>query len=242
MIQNKSKTQTDKIRKARIEWLEGGVPRSARFDDPYYSRQDGLAETRHVFLEGNMLAERFAGCRNFVVAELGFGTGLNFLATASLWKETAPENAELAFFSFEQFPIAARDMGTALNAWPQLHPMATALTKAWEERPPDEGLFSFELGNVRLAVFLDDANTSLPKAQFAADAWFLDGFAPARNPQLWNDVLMGEVYAHTRPAGTLATYSAAGWVRRNLEAAGFSTTRQPGYGGKRQMTTAHRPR
>ena len=118
MIQNKSKTQKTYARKAQIGWLEGSVPCSTRFDDPYYSRQDGLAETRYVFLDGNRLAERFAVCDRFTIAELGFGTGLNFLATSQLWHEIAPPTAKLDFFSFEQFPMAVSDMAAALAVWP----------------------------------------------------------------------------------------------------------------------------
>lgn len=241
MIQNKSKTQTTETGEARIEWLEGAVPCSTRFDDPYYSKSDGLAETRHVFLAGNRLAERFATCDRFTIAELGFGTGLNFLATAQLWRETAPPTAKLNFFSFELLPMAASDMATALAAWPELSTPAERLLKAWENHDSRSGSFELSAGNISLTVFFGDANTRLPQAGFFVDAWFLDGFSPAKNPELWNEALMAEVSRHTKPGGTLATYSAAGWVRRNLETAGFTTKRQPGHAGKRQMTVASRP-
>ena len=241
MIQNKSETATAETGKAAIEWLEGAVPRSTRFDDPYYSKRDGLAETRHVFLAGNRLAERFAACERFSIAELGFGTGLNFLAAAQLWSKTAPATARLDFFSFERYPMAANDMAAALAVWPELAASATLLAGAWEERAARSHTFSLSIANIALTVFLGDANTRLPQADFSADAWFLDGFSPARNPEMWNAPLMAEVFRHARPGGTLATYSAAGWVRRNLDAAGFRTTRQPGHAGKRQMTVATRP-
>ena len=240
MIQNKSKTQGTESGQAQIEWLEGAVPCSARFDDPYYSRQDGLAETRHVFLAGNRLAERFADAGRFTVAELGFGTGLNFLATAMLWNETASPGAMLDFLSFEQFPMAATDMAAALAVWPELAALAKPLCDAWDNRGDGMEAFQLTMASTRLTVFLGDANIRLPQARFVADAWFLDGFSPARNPELWNEALLREVFCHTLPGGTLATYSAAGWVRRNLETAGFRTTRQPGHAGKRQMTVAVR--
>ena len=241
MIQNKSKTQSSETGKAQVGWLEGSVPCSTRFDDPYYSRQDGLAETRHVFLAGNRLAERFAACDRFTIAELGFGTGLNFLATAQMWHETAPPAAKLDFFSFEQFPMTAGDMAAALTVWPELTMLARPLLEAWSDSSNLTKVFELKNENIALTVLFGDANTRLPQAGFSADAWFLDGFSPAKNPELWNTTLMEEVFRRTRPGGTLATYSAAGWVRRNLETAGFRTERQPGYAGKRQMTVAMRP-
>ena len=241
MIQNKSKTQNTYARKAQIGWLEGSVPCSTRFDDPYYSRQDGLAETRYVFLDGNRLAERFAVCDRFTIAELGFGTGLNFLATSQLWHEIAPPTAKLDFFSFEQFPMAASDMAAALAVWPELTMFANPLFEAWENHDDRTDALELKADSISLTILFGDANTHLPQAGFSADAWFLDGFSPAKNPELWNEVLMAEVFRHTRPGGTLATYSAAGWVRRNLDAAGFRSERQPGYAGKRQMTAAIRP-
>lgn len=241
MIQNKSKTASDENGKAQIEWLEGAVPCSTRFDDPYYSKRDGLAETRHVFLAGNRLAERFAGCDRFTIAELGFGTGLNFLATAQLWAEAASATAKLDFFSFEQFPMEANDMAAALAVWPELAVLATPLLETWDGHGNGTKAFELKEANISLTVFFGDANTCLPQANFFADAWFLDGFSPAKNPELWNEVLMKGVFRHTRPGGTLATYSAAGWVRRNLDAAGFQTSREAGHAGKRQMTAGIRP-
>ena len=241
MIQNKSKTQNAETGEARIEWLEGAVPCSTRFDDPYYSKHDGLAETRHVFLAGNGLSERFSTCSHFTIAELGFGTGLNFLATLQLWNETAPASTKLDFFSFELFPMATHDMAAALAAWPELVTLTKPLLEAWESRNARIDTLEMKAGSINLTVFFGDANSRLPQTDFSADAWFLDGFSPAKNPELWNEDLMKEVFRHVRPGGTLATYSAAGWVRRNLEATGFLTARQPGHAGKRQMTVASRP-
>lgn len=175
MIQNKSKTQGIEIGQAQIEWLEGTVPCSARFDDPYYSRQDGLAETRHVFLAGNRLAERFADAGRFTVAELGFGTGLNFLATAMLWNETASPGATFDFFSFEQFPMAATDMAAALAVWPELAALAKPLCDAWDNRGDGMEAFQLTMASTRLTVFLGDANIRLPQASL----WPMPGFSTA---------------------------------------------------------------
>jgi len=215
---------------ADIAWDASGVPVSARFDDPYYSLENGLEETRHTFLAGNDLPARFAP--GFQIAELGFGTGLNLLATLLAWKEAgAPEG--VTFTSFEAFPMPVDEMARALSSFPQVAALSAPLVRAW-----GDGLRAFELEGMQVRIIEGDARETLPDWRGAADAWFLDGFSPAKNPELWGAALMEEVARHTRPGGTLATYTAAGFVRRNLEAAGFEVTRRAGYGRKRHMTTA----
>lgn len=212
---------------AQISWRDGQVPVSDRFDDPYYSLQDGLEETRHTFLAGNGLPERFRD--GFHVAELGFGTGLNFLATVQAWQEVGCPG-RLTFTSFEAFPMAADDMARALDGFPGL-PGRDELLAAWAA-----GQFPATVAGVTLDLRLGDARETLPAWPGRADAWFLDGFAPARNPELWEPALMAEVARHTAPGGTLATYTAAGHVRRTLAEAGFDIHRRPGFGRKRHMT------
>lgn len=215
--------------RAELEWREGEVPVSRRFDDPYFSLADGLSEARHVFLAGNGLPARFVP--GFHIAELGFGTGLNMLAAWHAWLETG-RNGALTFTSFEAFPIEPEEMARALLAFPELADLAEALVGVWHG-----GGGAFALNGVRLHVIVGDARQTLPAWQGKADAWFLDGFSPAKNPELWEENLLGEVAAHTAEGGTCATYSAAGHVRGKLEAAGFAVSRQPGFGRKRQMTT-----
>jgi tRNA U34 5-methylaminomethyl-2-thiouridine-forming methyltransferase MnmC len=212
---------------AEVVW-RGPVPVSARFDDPYYSLEDGLAESRHVFLAGNGLPERFRP--GFHVAELGFGTGLNALAAWAAWR-SAGVPGELRFTSFEAFPMASGDMRRALAAWPELSELAALLPEGWHR-----GDGALVLPGLRLTVITGDARERLPEWDGRADAWFLDGFGPAKNPELWEPALMAEVACHTAPGGTFATYSAAGPVRRALAAAGFEVERVPGYGRKRHMT------
>jgi tRNA U34 5-methylaminomethyl-2-thiouridine-forming methyltransferase MnmC len=215
--------------KAVIDWREGGIPVSARFDDPYYSLQSGLEETRHVFLRGNGLPERARA--GFHIAELGFGTGLNLLAThAALADCPGP----IYFTSFEAFPMAAPDMARALAAFPALD--AAPLLAAIEA-----GQTRFALGPLQVTLILGDARETLPQWQGQADAWYLDGFSPAKNPELWADDLLAELGRHTAPGGTFATYTAAGAVRRALAAAGFDVSRQPGFGRKRHMSTGRMP-
>jgi tRNA U34 5-methylaminomethyl-2-thiouridine-forming methyltransferase MnmC len=215
---------------AELDWRAGGIPVSARFDDPYFSLENGLAETRHVFLAGNGLPDRFRP--GFHVAELGFGTGLNLLAAWAAWDDSG-QDGPLRFTSFEAFPMRAADMARALSAFPALADRAAVLTAAWAR-----GATRIEAPTLRAEVILGDARRTLPGWSGRADAWFLDGFAPARNPELWDPALLAAVAARTAPGGTAATYTAAGAVRRALAAAGFSVDRRPGFGRKRHMTVA----
>lgn len=214
-----------------LEWRPGDVPVSTRFDDPYYSHHDGLAETRHVFLRGNDLPGRFRD--GFHVAELGFGTGLNFLVTLQEFR-AAGCPGKLAFTSFEAFPMAIPDLARALAAFPGLP--ANILTEADADRIPP----AIRGDDFNLRVIFGDARATLPAWEGQADAWYLDGFSPARNPELWEPALLSAVAAHTAPGGTFATYSAAGAVRRALQAAGFAVDRRPGYGRKRHMSAGRK--
>ena len=204
--------------RAELAWTETGVPVSTRFDDPYFSLSGGLEETRHVFLDGNDLPARFRD--GFHIGELGFGTGLNFLAAVEAFR-AAGCPGRLRFTSFEAFPMDPEDRQRALAHYP--------------------GLPLYALGgapDVELTIIEGDARETLPRWSGCADAWFLDGFSPAKNPELWGADLLGQVAHHTVPGGTAATYTAAGFVRRGLEAAGFAVTRTPGFGRKRHMTRA----
>lgn len=212
----------------KIEWREG-VPISTRFGDPYYSLKDGLAETRYVFLDGNDLPARFKD--GFHVAELGFGTGLNFLATLQAFRQAGPPG-RLHFTSFEAHPMAPEDRVRALSFFPDL---------------PVEVLLESDLSqpvigsDFRLEVIHGDARETVPNTHVRADAWYLDGFAPAQNPELWEDDLLHAVAAHTAPGGTFATYTAVGRIRRTLAAAGFTVARIKGFNTKPHMTRGRMP-
>jgi tRNA U34 5-methylaminomethyl-2-thiouridine-forming methyltransferase MnmC len=207
----------------------GRVPISTRFDDPYYSLDNGLAETHHVFIDGNDLPAR--ANTPLHIAELGFGTGLNFLACLSL-RRSAP----LRFTSFEQFPLETEQIATALRAFPAIDPTPLLQAYAAALHGP-----SPVTPQATLHIITGDARNTLPTWHDKADAWFLDGFSPAKNPELWSDTLMQEVAHHTNPGGTLATYTAAGHVRRALATAGFDVMRTAGFGRKRHMTRATLP-
>lgn len=203
------------------------MPVSIRFDDPYYARSDGLAESRHVFLDGNGLAERFAVADRFHIAELGFGTGLNFMAAWALWRKVAPAGAVLSHTSFERYPMPKDAQIRALSIWPELNNLAEAMIQR-------------DMPDVQLSVIEGDVRNTLPAWDGIADAWFLDGFAPARNPEMWEPPLMQAVHDRTGADGSFATYTAAGHVRRSLESAGFSVFKRPGFGTKREMLTGRR--
>lgn len=244
-------------RTAQIDWTDDGQPLSRDFDDLYFSHDDGLAETRHVFLTQNRLAERWTGLEEnepFVLGETGFGTGLNFLAAWRLWRETAPATARLHFLSVEAYPLTPEDLRRALAAWAELSDEAQALIEAYPTcLTPGMHHLVFDQGRVRLTLALDEAVAGLDAflqsshpahrtPMRGVDAWFLDGFAPARNPAMWRPELFAAVEALSAPGATFATFTAAGDVRRGLEAAGFAVRRKPGFGRKRDMLTGQRNR
>lgn len=210
-----------------VAWRDGTVPVSTRFEDPYFSLADGLAETRHVFLAGNNLPARFRP--GFRVAELGFGTGLNLMATLLEWRASGTPGP-LRYTSFEAYPLDAATMARALDAFPQARAIADPILAQWANGPV------IRLPDLHADIVLGDARDTLPAWQASADAWFLDGFSPARNPELWSRDLMAAVARQTAPHGTFATYTAAGHVRRALAEAGFTVTRRPGHARKRHMT------
>ena len=207
-----------------IKW-RANVPFSIQFDDPYYSADNGLAETQHVFLSGNGLPERFSP--NFQIAELGFGTGLNLLVALAAWRKSGVKGI-LNFTSFEAFPLTSEQMIKAHEAFPELKNLATELASLWGS--------TITLPDLKFNLILGDARNTLSTWPQKADAWFLDGFSPSKNPELWEPTLMANVAHHTKQGGSCATYTAAGFVRRGLQKAGFTITRAPGFGQKRHMT------
>ncbi|MCY4152154.1 MAG: tRNA (5-methylaminomethyl-2-thiouridine)(34)-methyltransferase MnmD [Aestuariivita sp.] len=218
---------------SEIIWSNNKVPISKRFDDPYFSLDDGLAEAQHVFIRASNLPERFGP--DFRIAELGFGTGLNFLATWEAWEAARP-NGTLTYTSFEAFPMLGKDIARALASFSQLQDRATAFLSQWRTAG---GLFDF--GNVRLYVVIGDARQTVSRSVAVADAWFLDGFSPAKNPELWEAGLIKAVFAQTKAGGTVTTYSAARAVRDHLETAGFAVRRSDGFGRKRHMIIGQKP-
>ncbi|MEL7049872.1 MAG: tRNA (5-methylaminomethyl-2-thiouridine)(34)-methyltransferase MnmD [Pseudomonadota bacterium] len=218
-----------------ITWLDGDVPLSQAFDDPFYSKRDGRAEVEHVFLAGNGLPARWVGVEKFCIAELGFGTGLNFVETWRHWCTLRQSGQTLTYVSFEKFAMTAQQMQRALAPWPELQKQATRLVDVWAARKQDPGPWEMD-EQTHLLVIPGDAQDTIKRFDAKADAWFLDGFSPAKNAEMWSAELMKEVAKHTKQDGTFATYTAAGWVRRNLVDAGFEVTKRPGHAGKRDMS------
>lgn len=219
-----------------LEFREGDMPFSVRFGDHFYCRSDGRAECAHVFLRGNGLPERWDGRDQFTIGELGFGTGLNFLETWRQWKQHRISGALLHFVSFEAFPMDAQTMRRSLSAWPEIDSEFASLEERWSTL--DQAPATWQMDDqTTLTVIVADALVGMKSWKGAADAWFLDGFAPARNPDMWSLDLMRDMHAKTGSGGTFASYTAAGWVRRNLAEAGFEVFKVPGFAGKRDMIT-----
>lgn len=220
-----------------IEWADGGTPRSRRFGDTYFSAAGGRDEVRHVFLSGNGLPDRFSGSSAFTIAELGFGTGLSFLETAHTFQTMCGPDQSLNYVSFELYPLPLSVIAQTMAPWPDLMPLCDALGQAMVTEP---GWNTCRLGAVSLTLAIGDARELLDQWEGRADAWYLDGFDPRQNPELWERDLMQSVFDRTAPGGTFATYSAAGWVRRTLSEAGFDVVRTAGFGRKRHMTAGRR--
>ena len=213
----------------RVIWQESGTPVSTLFDDPYFSMANGLEETRHVFLAGNDLPARFSD--GFHIAELGFGTGLNLLATCLAWKDCGA-GGRCITPALKPIQCQRRIWPGRWGDFPELAEHARLLLEAW-----GGGARRFYVWvTVSVELIIGDARQTLPGWNACADAWYLDGFSPAKNPELWGEPLLHDVARHTRANGTFATYTAAGFVRRGLQAAGFQVERWPGYGRKRHMS------
>ena len=225
----------------RLQWTEDGAPRSGRFGDVYFSREDGLAESRAVFLTGCGLPEAWRGRRRFTVGELGFGTGLNIAALLDLWRRERPEGARLHLFSIEGFPLSREEAARALSAWPELAEAAGALLRAWPAPTPGFHRLDLPGFDASLDLAVGDAAWALGEWSGRADAWFLDGFAPSANPGMWSDDVLDGVAARSAPGARLATFTVAGVVRRGLAKRGFAVEKRPGHGRKRERLEARAP-
>lgn len=222
---------------ARIHWLDG-TPSAPDFGDIYFNPQDGAAESAHVFLAGNALKERFIKERGgwFCVGETGFGTGLNFLQCWALWEQTTEAWQQLHFVSFERFPMHPDDIRRSLSRWPGLAEYQERLLNLYSSLVP--GWNRFNLGRVHLTLYIGAASDGLADSDARVHAWFLDGFSPNCNADLWQPSLFHQLAALSVPGTTLATFTVARSVRDGLSAAGFLPQRVPGYGRKRHNLSA----
>ena len=218
--------------------FDGATLRAPAFGDVYFHSENGLEEARHVFLGGVGAPDLWAQRHHTVIAETGFGAGLNFLATWDLWRRTAAPGGFLHFVSVEGYPLARADLARALAPWTELAPMAAALIDVYP--PPVAGFhpLSFDNGRVRLTLLYGEAAAALAELSARVDAWYLDGFAPDRNPEMWRDEVMAEIARLSAPGARLASFTVAGEVRRQLQAHGFAVEKAPGFGPKRECLRA----
>ncbi|MBX2830667.1 MAG: bifunctional tRNA (5-methylaminomethyl-2-thiouridine)(34)-methyltransferase MnmD/FAD-dependent 5-carboxymethylaminomethyl-2-thiouridine(34) oxidoreductase MnmC [Rhodospirillales bacterium] len=227
-----------------ITWRDGNVPFSPHFGDVYYSPKNGLAETRYVFLEGNNLPAAWQDIENFTIGETGFGSGLNFLAAWQAWSQDHDKSKRLHFVSVEKYPLARDHMMRAHQNWPELSEFSAELGDIWPTETMLPGTHRFILGNgaVSITLMIGDANKCWSGYEGDIDCWFLDGFSPSRNPDMWAPSLFAALAVASSPHGaTLATFSAARIVRDGLESAGFAVSKRKGFEYKRDMITATFP-
>ena len=222
-----------------LVWTEDGLPKDARVDDIYFSRDDGLSETQAVFLAASGLPPRWTETPHFTIAELGFGTGLNFLAAWALWRARRPEQGWLHFVSFEGFPLDRHDVMHALKHWPEISEIAENLVSVWPDRAAGVHQLTWPEDRISLTLHIGDIGETLPRAQFKANAWFLDGFSPARNPEMWQDTLWPMLADRSAKGASVATFTVAGAVRRGLQSVGYAVDKHPGHGRKRERLSGY---
>ncbi|ABR74257.1 bifunctional tRNA (5-methylaminomethyl-2-thiouridine)(34)-methyltransferase MnmD/FAD-dependent 5-carboxymethylaminomethyl-2-thiouridine(34) oxidoreductase MnmC [Actinobacillus succinogenes] len=241
------------IQTADLRFSADNTPVSDRFDDIYFSTQDGVAESRYVFQQGNALWERWSACQDihFVIAETGFGTGLNFFAVTTLFRQFRRQNPQsplsrLHFISFEKYPISAEQLAITYQTFSEFSALAAQLQQWWQINGiPIEGCYRYHFGETTLDIWFGDVNTQLPQLgdymQNRIDAWFLDGFSPSKNPDMWNETVYRLMYRYTKPQGTFATFTAASAVKKGLESAGFRVEKRAGFGKKRECLYGEKP-
>lgn len=242
-----SKNSTLSLQYADIIWDEKGIPTSPAFEDVYFSPINGLAETNYVFLNGNKLEQRFKTLKTgqtFTIIETGFGTGLNLLMVLKMWHEIAPQSTQLHFISTEKFPVTLEDMQkTHAHFGHEVAPYSQYLQNKYLELVQNNDTsITIELGEskqVTVTLLLGDVCASLETLEQKADAWFLDGFSPLKNPEMWNEKLYNLMYKASHKGTTLATFSAASHVRHGLENAGFIIERTKGFAYKKHMTIGY---
>jgi len=220
----------------QLDWSRPGTPAASDFGDIYFSTDGGLAETETVFLGGCGLPTGWQNRDRFVIGELGFGSGLNFLAAWRLWDKTKTPSSRLHFVSIEKFPFDAEQLENALSAWPELKPYSSKLVAAWPGRV--KGFHRLHFDDVTLTLIHDDISAALDALDASIDAWFLDGFSPSKNPDMWAPHIMQRLGSLSAPGARLGTFTVAGAVRSALQEAGFKTEKKEGFGRKRHRLEA----
>lgn len=221
-----------------LDWSDPTAPRAAAFDDVYFSRRGGLAESEAVFLAGTGLPEAWQKRDRFALCELGFGTGLNVLAVWRAWKLARKPHAHLHISSIEAYPLAKADAARALAQFPEVADLAGKLLSRWPVRAYGVQRLWFPEDGLSLTLHIGESEAVLAGLTGAFDAWFLDGFAPSRNPSMWSSETLRHVARLSAPGARLASFTVAGDVRRGLSAAGFAVEKKPGFGAKRERLEA----
>ena len=220
-----------------LDWSRPEAPAAVDFGDIYFSVDGGLEETEAVYLAGCGLPARWAGRRNFVIGELGFGSGLNVLAVWRMWDRYKPEAGHLHIISVEKFPFSREQLSRALSAWPELAEYAARLITLWPGRV--KGAHVLHLTpNLTLTLIHDDVLEALSNLSANVDAWFLDGFSPAKNPGMWSAQVMSQIESLSAPGARIGTFTVAGMVREGLKDAGFAVEKKEGFGRKRHRLEA----
>lgn len=224
---------------AKLKW-DQQQPYSLDFDDIYYSSDDGLAETEHVFIQHNELIERFSTLKKpvFSIIETGFGTGLNCLCALQHFIDLAPTNTTLHFTSIERYPLSPEDLIKANKNWPMFCALSAELQKQYAHLTTGLNQFRLCHGRIHLDLWVGDVNECMPNITTTADAWFLDGFAPSKNGDMWLESLFNHISRLSKNHTSVATFTSAGNVRRQLQRKGFQVTKVKGFGKKREMLRA----
>ncbi len=230
------------IEQNHIEFDENGLPYSKVFEDKYFCAEDGLGESEYTFCRGNNLKERFRDLSDedgdFTIIETGFGSGLNFLCAWKLWREVSPQNAQLHYISLDQYPMTVSDLDRTLSLWPSVQNYKEKLTKEYSAFNERCNCAQFEESNVKVTVIFDHVNQALDTMiaqSILADAWFLDGFAPSKNPDMWSQGVFERMAQLSQAKATMATFTSAGFVMRGLRSSGFDVNKVQGFGSKRHM-------
>jgi len=221
---------------ANIQW-KNQQPYSLDFDDVYYSSDDGLAETDYVFIQHNQLSQRFAqlDANRFTIIETGFGSGLNFFCAAQHFLAHAPHHATLQFISVERYPLSVDDFIKANRYWFVFEKMVNQIASTYIQLKPGLNKLNCCDGRIQLALWVGDVSHVFPQINTPADAWFLDGFAPSKNSEMWSESLFHQIARLSKINTTFATFTSAGEVRRHLQTAGFNVRKAAGFGKKREM-------
>lgn len=224
------------LRPASLSFVDG-VPYAEAFGDVYHSADGGLAQARHVFLNGNLLPGRWRDRERFVILETGFGLGLNFLATWMAWRDDPKRPRQLHYVAIEKHPFGADDLAQLHAIWPELAALSQELLAAWPPLVPGFHRLLLDHGRVMLTLIFGDITDCLPEVDAIADAFYLDGFSPGKNPDMWAPRLLERLNRLAAPDATLATYTVSAVVRKALAQGGFVCEKRPGFGRKREMLT-----